>query len=258
MLAEDFPLEFAALTDVGRKRTNNEDAVRVEPEHGFVVLADGLGGYNAGEVASRMAVEGIGAGLICWLQSASALPENESPRAASDALRALETCVDEVNHAIFEDAACVPDHAGMGTTLVVALAYQGQMLIGHIGDSRAYCLCDGMLTRLTRDHSLLQEQLDAGLMTPAQAAVSPHYNLLTRGLGVEATVSLDVQTVLLQKGNIYLLCSDGLTNMVSDADIAQLLGSGLPLPGMAQALVDQANANGGQDNVTVALIRVEK
>ena len=258
MLPQDFALELAAATDVGRRRTNNEDAVRLEPEHGFAVLADGMGGYNAGEVASSMAVEGISAGLICWLRDATSSMSGNDGDAAAAALRALEACVDEANRAIFDDARAHDAHAGMGTTLVVALAYQGQMLIGHVGDSRAYRWREGQLTLLTRDHSVVQEWLDAGTITPEQAAVSRQHNLLTRGLGVEATVLLDSQTTLLQKNDIYLLCSDGLTEMVPAAQISALLGrrGDLSLPGLAQTLVDRANANGGCDNITVALIRV--
>jgi len=255
MLAKDLQLELAAATDVGRRRTNNEDAVYLEPEHGFVVLADGMGGYNAGEVASRMAVEGVSAGLNCWLQQAASQPAQEE-RGADAALRALAACVDEANSAIFEDARLHQEHSGMGTTLVVALVYQEQILIGHVGDSRAYLWREGKLTQLTTDHSVVQEQLDAGLITPEQAATSVQHNLLTRGLGVEAEVLLDTQAVPLQAGDIYLLCSDGLTETVSDTQISALIKSKMSLSDLAQALIDQANINGGYDNVTVALIHV--
>jgi protein phosphatase len=257
-VADDFTLEWAALSDVGRIRANNEDVVYIAPEHGFAVLADGMGGYNAGEVASRIAVDRISAGLAGWLQDARA--RQADPRGAPftvvAALQALEICVADANRAIFDDACAQSDHAGMGTTVVVALPYQGQLLIGHVGDSRAYRWREGALTQLTRDHTLMQEQLDAGLITPKQAAAWRYRNLLTRGLGVDTTALLDTQAAPLQVHDVYLLCSDGLTDMVSDAEIAAVLGSGLPPPDMAQVLVDQANTSGGRDNITVALLRV--
>jgi protein phosphatase len=257
-LADDFTFECVTLSDVGRLRTNNEDSVHVVPEHGFVVLADGMGGYNAGEVASRMAVDNISAGLIGWLHEAATqlADPNGTPVTVATALQAMSICVSQANRAIFEDAKAHPDHAGMATTLVMALIYQQQLLIGHVGDSRAYRWRGGALQQLTRDHSILQEQVDAGLITLDQAAALRRHNLLTRGLGVETTVTLDVQATPLQAHDIYLLCSDGLTDMVSDPEIAAVLSSGLPLPDMTQVLVDHANASGGRDNITVALLRV--
>ncbi|MDR0457446.1 MAG: protein phosphatase 2C domain-containing protein [Burkholderiaceae bacterium] len=257
-MTDEFTLEWAALSDVGRKRANNEDAVRVEPEYRLAVLADGMGGYNAGEVASRMTVANVGDALIGWVQDAAArlADPRGAPFTVAAALQALQACADEANRAIFDDANAQPEHAGMGTTLVAALVYQGQLLIGHVGDSRAYRWRGGALAQLTRDHSVLQAQVDVGLLTPEQAAAAWRYRgLLTRGLGVEDTVLLDTQAEPLQPGDICLLCSDGLTDMVSDAEIAAVLGSGLPLPSMAQVLIAQANTAGGRDNITVALLR---
>lgn len=257
-MTNHFTLEWASLSDVGRKRANNEDTVLIAPEHGFAILADGMGGYNAGEVASCMAVESISAGLTGWVRNAASrlTGQRGAPFTVTAALQTLQACVAEANHAIYEDARTQPDHAGMATTLVMALVYQGQLLIGHVGDSRAYRWRGGTLTQLTRDHSILQEQVDLGMITPEQAAAWRHRNLLTRGLGVEAAVLLDTQATPLRKHDVYLLCSDGLTDMVSDAEIAAVLDSGLPLSDMAQVLINQANTGGGQDNVTVALMRV--
>jgi len=257
-MAANFSLEWATLSDVGLMRANNEDAVHIAPEHGFVVLADGMGGYNAGEVASRIAVDNISAGLSCWLQDAAGrlADPRGAPFTAAAGLQALQACVTEANRAILDNARAEPDHAGMATTLVAALVYQERILIGHVGDSRAYRWRGGSLAQLTRDHSVLQEQIDAGLILPAQAAAGHYRNLLTRGLGVETTVLLDTQTIPLQAGDVYLLCSDGLTDMVSEAEIAAVLDSGLPLHNMAHVLVAQANMSGGRDNVTVALMRV--
>ena len=242
--------EFSALTDVGCVRTNNEDAVLVDPAHGLAVLADGMGGYNAGEVASAMAVEHIGAELGRWLDQAGA------DVTAHQVLRALEDSTDRANRAIFEAANTHADYAGMGTTVVLALLWREQLLVGHAGDSRAYRWREGVLTQLTRDHSLLQEQLDAGLITPEQAAVSGYRSWVTRALGVEDTVLLETAEHAVQAGDLFLLCSDGLTEMVDDADIADVLGARGPLAEQARHLIERAKAGGGRDNVSVILVQV--
>jgi len=241
--------EFSALTDVGCVRTNNEDAVLVDPAHGLAVLADGMGGYNAGEVASAMAVERISADLAAWLDQA---PE----AGASQVLRAMEDCTDRANRAIFEAANTHAEYAGMGTTVVLALLRGEHLLVGHAGDSRAYRWREGVLTQLTRDHSLLQEQLDAGLITPEQAAVSGYRSWVTRALGVEDTVLLETAEHAVQAGDLFLLCSDGLTEMVDDADIADVLGARGPLAEQARHLIERAKAGGGRDNVSVILVQV--
>jgi protein phosphatase len=245
--------EYSALTDVGRVRTNNEDSVLLDQQYGIVVLADGMGGYNAGEIASAMAVEQIRDQLTSWLQSQAARTVT-----ARDLRRAMEICVDNVNRAIFEAAFANPEYAGMGTTLVMATPLRSTLLIGHVGDSRAYRWRAGALVQLTRDHSLLQEHVDAGLITPAEAAVSSYRSLVTRALGVEDTVLLDVQEVPVDPGDVILLCSDGLTDMVADDQLATVLGDPAPLDALSQRLVDMANSGGGRDNVSVALIRASK
>ena len=242
-------LEFSALTDVGRVRANNEDAVVLVPAHGLVVLADGMGGYNAGEVASALAVELISGELARWLEQAA------SVAGMRDVRRAMEICVDNANRAIFEAANTDEACAGMGTTLVMAVAHGDILLVGHVGDSRAYLWRAGELLQLTRDHSLLQEQVDIGLITPEEAAVSANRNLVTRALGVEDAVLLDVREVRMEPGDVYLLCSDGLNDMVDDSGIAAVLARPDPLGTLARQLIDMANAAGGRDNVSAALIR---
>lgn len=244
--------EYCALTDVGQLRANNEDAVWVDGARGLAILADGMGGYNAGEVASAIAVERIGDELGQWLDTM------DSDASMDSLAHAAERCVESVNRAIFETANTNSACAGMGTTVVLAVARDRQLLIGHIGDSRAYHWHGRTLTQLTRDHSLLQEQLDAGLITPAEAAGSGYRSLITRALGVEDTVLLDTQVVALQADSVVLLCSDGLTEMVPDSDIASVLGSDSELQAQAQALIELANANGGRDNISVVLIRSQK
>ena len=174
--------EYFSLTDPGRARDNNEDSVAVDEKAALVVLADGMGGYNAGEIASGMATEFIKAELGRWMTEASG---NASD---TDVRRAMDICVDNANRAIFNAANSNPQFAGMGTTLVMAVMREGRLLIGHIGDSRAYRFRAGKVAQVTKDHSLLQEQIDAGLITPEQAAFSSNKNLVTRAVGVEDTV----------------------------------------------------------------------
>ncbi|MBH1966349.1 MAG: Stp1/IreP family PP2C-type Ser/Thr phosphatase [Comamonadaceae bacterium] len=244
--------ECSALSDVGRHRSNNEDAVLVAAGYGLVVLADGMGGYNAGEVASAMAVDLIARDLTPSLEKTGGAPDVRSLR------RAMEVCVSNANRAIFDAARAEENCAGMGTTLVMAAAQGTSLLVGHAGDSRAYRWREGTLMQLTRDHSLLQEQLDSGIITPEEAAVSPHRNLVTRALGVEETVLLDIQTFSILPGDTYLLCSDGLTDMLTDPQIAEVLESVPQIEVLAARLVERANANGGHDNVTVALMHAEE
>ncbi len=240
---------FVALTDVGRLRANNEDAVSVDPTHGIAVLADGMGGYNAGEVASAMAVDLISADMSLWLAQAQG-------GGVRDLRRAMEICVDHANRAIFEAAHDHDAYAGMGTTLVMAVVRGDAVVIGHVGDSRAYRWRARSLRQLTRDHSLLQEQLDIGLITPAEAATSSNRNLVTRALGVEDTVLLDVMDTDLLPGDVLLLCSDGLSDMLGDDEIAAILSTDEALEARCQHLVDAANARGGRDNVSVILVGV--
>src|SRR5918993_2200303 len=210
-------LEFHCASDTGRARNNNEDSAAVDEATALVVLADGMGGYNAGEVASGMATSFIKAELGRWLQEAS------STASDTDVRRAMDICVDNANRAIFNAANSNPQYAGMGTTLVVGVFRDARLLIGHVGDSRAYRLRAGRLTQITHDHSLLQEQIDSGLITAEQAAFSANKNLVTRAVGVEDTVLLETHLHEVQAGDVYLLCSDGLSDMVDDDGIAQLL-----------------------------------
>jgi protein phosphatase len=243
-------IEFFSATDTGRARSNNEDAVTVDEANALAVLADGMGGYNAGEIASGMVTEFIKTELGRWL--------SEVGEAATDpeVRRAMDICVDNANRAIFNAANANPQYAGMGTTLVVSVFRDHRALIGHVGDSRAYRLRAGRLTQITRDHSLLQEQIDAGLITPEQAAFSAHKNLVTRAVGVEDTVLLEIHQHELQPGDLYLLCSDGLSDMLEDESLGQLLMGYESLEEMGAALIAAANDAGGRDNIAVVLARV--
>ena len=248
--APSMTLEFFSATDTGRARNNNEDSVAVDDPTALVVLADGMGGYNAGEVASGMATSFIKAELGRWLAEAS------DSATDTDVRRAMDICVDNANRAIFNAANSNPQYAGMGTTLVVGVFRDSRLLMGHVGDSRGYRLRASRLTQITHDHSLLQEQIDSGLITPEQAAFSANKNLVTRAVGVEDTVLLETHLHDVLPGDTYLLCSDGLSDMLDDESIAQLLMGAETLPEAAGALIDAANDAGGKDNISVVLARV--
>ncbi|HWP20820.1 MAG TPA: Stp1/IreP family PP2C-type Ser/Thr phosphatase [Burkholderiaceae bacterium] len=241
--------EFYSLTDPGRARDNNEDSVAVDERAALAVLADGMGGYNAGEIASGMATSFIKTELGRWLTEAAT---NASD---TDVRRAMDICVDNANRAIYNAANSNPHYAGMGTTLVVAVFREGRLLVGHVGDSRGYRLRAGKLMQITRDHSLLQEQIDAGLITPEQAAFSSNKNLVTRAVGVEDSVLLETRVHDVQPGDVYLLCSDGLSDMIPDEQIAAILNSTPDLAEAGAGLVAAANAAGGRDNIAVVLAR---
>lgn len=244
--------QFHALTDPGRARDNNEDSVAFDEEALVAVLADGMGGYNAGEIASGMATAFIKSELSRWLIEAGALAQPKEIR------RAMEICVDNANLAIYNSANANPAFAGMGTTLVLGVFKEGRLLVGHIGDSRCYRLRSNVLEQITKDHSLLQEQIDAGLITQEQAAVSPIKNLVTRALGVEQAVMLEVNEFSVEPGDLYLMCSDGLSDMVTDEVIARIAGEASGLDQIAGHLVSTANDNGGKDNISVLMVAVNE
>ncbi len=243
--------EFFSHTDTGRVRTNNEDAVALDASCGVAVLADGMGGYAAGEVASGMACDFIKAELGRWLQEAAGHASD------GDVKRAMDICVDNANRAIFSAANSNPTYAGMGTTLVLGVFRPGRLLLGHIGDSRGYRLRDGVLQQITKDHSLLQEQIDAGILTPEQALYAANKNLVTRALGVEDLVLMETHLHDVRSGDIYLMCSDGLSDMLRDPQIAEVMSAHTNLPEMGEALVAAANDAGGRDNIAVVLVRAQ-
>jgi serine/threonine protein phosphatase PrpC len=250
-------LQSAALTDPGRVRDHNEDCIESRPDIGLYVLADGMGGYNAGEVASGMATSLISDGLQeAWNpRDAERMPRDEA-KAVSE--RLIREQIARANGAIFTTSQNNPECAGMGTTLVVTLFYDNFMTVAHIGDSRLYKLRpDDVFEQVTRDHSLLQEQLDSGLITPEEAKLSQNKNLVTRALGIDPTVDPEVHVYETQVGDTYLLCSDGLSDMVEDEEIRLTLITLKSNPTLTvQQLVQAANDNGGRDNISAVLIRV--
>nr|WP_315429068.1 Stp1/IreP family PP2C-type Ser/Thr phosphatase [uncultured Albidiferax sp.] len=241
--------EFCTQTHPGLLRENNEDAVAFDAPSGVAVLADGMGGYNAGEVASSMATAFIQTELGRWLLDAGLQANGKEVR------RAMDICVHNANLAVFTAANTHEQYAGMGTTLVVGVFQDSRLLLGHIGDSRCYRFRNNALVQITKDHSLLQEQLDAGLITPAQAAISVNKNLVTRALGIEDTVLLEVHEHVVEQGDVYLMCSDGLSDMVEDTPIARIMETDAELEQKAIQLVSIANAHGGRDNITVLLVQ---
>lgn len=241
---------FHAQTDPGLMRANNEDAYSYDAVAGLAVLADGMGGYNAGEVASSMACQCIREDLSAWLVQAQDAATLEEVR------RALEDSVTRANKAVFRAATENAQYAGMGTTLVAGVFYGDTLVLGHIGDSRCYRLREGWLTQITRDHSLLQEQIDAGYMTPEQAAMSINRSLVTRALGVDAAVLLEVHEHAVEPGDLYLLCSDGLSDMLRESEIARILQQPVGLQAQVRNLIAAANARGGRDNITALLVQV--
>jgi PPM family protein phosphatase len=249
-------LQSASLTDPGRVRDHNEDCIESRPEIGLFVLADGMGGYNAGEVASGMATSIIADGLQeTWKPREVERMGRDEAKAAS--MKLIEEQIARANNAIFTTSQNNPECAGMGTTLVVCLYFDNFVTVAHIGDSRLYRLRGESMEQVTRDHSLLQEQLDSGLITPEEAKLSQNKNLVTRALGIDPSVEAELHVHETQPDDIYLLCSDGLSDMVDDEEIRLTLITLKTNPSLTvQQLVQAANDNGGRDNISAMLIRV--
>jgi len=247
-------LEVVTATHPGMVRSHNEDSLAADAGIGLAVLADGMGGYNAGEVASGIAVE------LIRTEMKKALAKRKTEELdGKDAERLIEMHATRANSAIYQASQSQPQYSGMGTTLVVALWHDNQISVGHIGDSRLYRLREGALEQITRDHSLLQEQIDSGMITREQARHSQNKNLVTRAVGIDPEVETEVHTYAVEPGDVYLLCSDGLSDMVSDEDVQLTLSSlASNLPLAAEQLVQLANDSGGRDNISVILVRIAK
>lgn len=244
--------EICTQTDTGLVRENNEDALAFDAETGLCLLADGMGGYNAGEIASGMAVAFIKSEMGRWLAQTGRQATTREVR------RAMEICVENANHSIFNAANSNRQYAGMGTTLVVGVFQDSRLMLGHIGDSRCYRLRGQDLQQITKDHSLLQEQLDGGLITPEQALTSLNKNLITRALGVEETVLVEINEHGVDPGDVYMMCSDGLSDMINDTQISDILRGTGTLAQKAGQLVAAANEAGGRDNISVVLVRASE
>ncbi|RMH62089.1 MAG: Stp1/IreP family PP2C-type Ser/Thr phosphatase [Zetaproteobacteria bacterium] len=246
---------MVGTVDVGIKRKHNEDAIALVPGEGLAILADGMGGHNAGEVASGMAVETVHNFLRGVANRIDDKSVPNSQRRPESSL--LQQAVMEANRKIHQHALRHPECSGMGTTIITALFHRDRLTSAHVGDSRMYRLRDEYLTPVTEDHSLVQEQMRRGLVTPIDAQTSRVRNIVTRALGVEASVEPEVIENQTRPGDIYLMCSDGLTDVVPDEAIRLvLLEQQRDLKRAMQTLVDLANDAGGPDNISIILIRV--
>ncbi|MCH7536627.1 MAG: Stp1/IreP family PP2C-type Ser/Thr phosphatase [Proteobacteria bacterium] len=251
-------IDFAELSDTGRVREHNEDAIGSIGEIGLMVLADGMGGYNAGEIASGIAVQ-----IVTEMASDGANRERRDDIDSHSGLMrqsiVLRDAVYRANKIIYQTAQSKTDCEGMGTTIVACMFYDNKISIAHVGDSRAYRLRAGELEQVTLDHSLLQELVDRGFYSAEEAQRSTNRNYVTRALGVEATVDVEVHEYEVLPDDIYLLCSDGLPDMVEDDDIHLTISTfNASLDVVGQQLVDLANDHGGRDNVSVMLAQVKE
>ena len=246
--------EFFAKTDVGMVRLENEDAIAVSEDLQLAILADGMGGYNAGEVASGIATVTI--------QQMVEQHQRENQYSHPDDQTAvrrlcLMQAVRKANSAIIDAARQQPEYRGMGTTVVLAWFQDDRVSLAHVGDSRAYLIRGGEMSQLTRDHSLVQEQVAAGLLTAEEAAFAMNRNVITRAVGVGHQLVVEVQEHAVEVGDLYLLCSDGLSDRLSCAQIQSIIDAANGgLETACEALIQAANDGGGQDNISVVLINV--
>jgi protein phosphatase len=249
-------LRCVGLTDTGRVREHNEDTISWDSELGLLVLTDGMGGYNAGEVASGIATRTI-VNLVRESLEREDLSRHDVASGASRPAIILRDAVERANKIIHQTAHTQPQCQGMGTTVVAALLFDNRITVAHVGDSRLYRYRNGAFEQLTLDHSLLQELVDRGFYTQEEAARAANKNYVTRALGVELALQVEIQEHPVLKGDIYLLCSDGLSDMVQDDDIHLTINTfGASLDAVAQQLVQLGNDNGGKDNISVLLAQV--
>ena len=249
-------LRCVGATDTGRVREHNEDTIGTDPDVGLVVLADGMGGYKSGEVASGIAVRTL-LGLIKEAVELQDLTVTDPETGLSRPGILLRDAIHRANKIIYQTARTQPNCEGMGTTVVAGLFFDDKLTIAHVGDSRMYRLRDSRLEQVTQDHSLMQELVSRGFYTPEEAARAAAKNFVTRALGVEPTVEVEVTEIPVAKDDLFLLCSDGLSDMVEDDDIQLTISTfGANLETLAKQLVLLSNENGGRDNISVVLARV--
>ncbi len=261
-MSVSFPLDgmrvrFSGETDVGRKRDHNEDFLYLPEEERLAIVADGMGGHASGEVASRMAVETI----VQYFRDTAEQQPLTWPYKVDRGLRAdisrLGTSIKLANLEIHEQAERDSGCKGMGTTVVVTYFLDDTMLVGHVGDSRVYRYREGKLKQLTEDHSLINDYIKMKRVTAAEAETWPHKNVIVRALGMKDTVQVDLITEVPQIGDVYLLCTDGLSGMLTDEQLAHILTNEPDLNKAVEVMISGANDEGGIDNITVVLARIE-
>lgn len=246
----------AGLTDVGRKRNHNEDSFLLDDELQLYVVADGMGGHAGGGTASRIAVETIDMELRRARDSRDN-PFISSPNLQDSLLpEALRTAVERACLAIFTTAQEDPRLSGMGTTVISLVVRDNQVFFAHVGDSRAYLIRGPLIQQVSEDHSLVNEQIKAGMITPEEAKHSRYKNIITRSVGFEEEVQVDVMGVVAEPGDVFLLCSDGLANMVEDRELHEAVQACATLAEVPKRLIDLANERGGDDNITVIVVQM--
>ena len=252
-------IEVSGQTHVGMKRNHNEDNLLLLPEERLFVVADGMGGHSSGEVASQIAVEEVAEFFRMTSQDLEITWPYKMDKQKNYDENRLATGVKLANMRIFEKASSETKYKGMGTTIVtVYFAKDSEVVVGHVGDSRVYFFRENTLRQVTEDHSLLNDYLKAKKLTPEEIDAFPHKNVIVRALGMKDTVVVDINRVEPKDGDIFLLCSDGLSGMVPDKQIEQILQSQPDLDKACAMLIDAANANGGNDNVTCVLAQYRK
>jgi protein phosphatase len=249
-------LEAYVRTDIGPVRENNEDFFMVNEETGLFVVADGMGGHAAGEVASKVAVETLSELLQGPIDPDETRLDRDMQDPADVLRERLRYAMNQASARIRREAQLNPLNAGMGTTVCVLMIEEDQAHLAHVGDSRIYLFREGRLSRLTRDHTVVQQEIDAGRLTPELARLVPHRNYLTQSVGYHGPVEPDTSTRMLQSGDLFLICSDGLTDPLDDTKLAELCGKFDPAD-LAEGLVQAALAAGGEDNITVVVVAVK-
>ena len=248
----------AAKTDVGRKRQGNEDRFCLDPTLGLYVVADGMGGHAAGEVASRLAVETIQEWMGKYLSGADVAIVGPAAAAGSAEANFLLSSIRLANRIIFDSAKDRREYTGMGTTVVAVLAQDDRFVLAHVGDSRIYRIRRDHIVQISRDHSFVQEQVDSGMMSAAEAHQSQYRHMITRALGLKESVDVDLTEEPARPGDVLLLCSDGLSDLLDDEDmLVAVRDHAGDLDQACQALVDRANAKGGDDNITVLVVQAQ-
>jgi protein phosphatase len=246
-----FTVHGTGITDTGRARNHNEDAIAWDESHGVALLADGMGGHNAGDVASRLCLQTLTEVLLPALEKPLRLRPNKNMSKHATLVR---RSVNKANAAIFDNAEANPKRKGMGTTLVMVLFYEDKAVVAHVGDSRVYRLRGNTLEQITADHSLVRELLEQGVISEEEAENNPYSHVITKAVGVRPRVVAEVQELEARPGDVFLLCSDGLTDLVEDHTIKEtLVAAAGNWQRAAQRLVDLANNNGGRDNISVVI-----